>query len=166
MGVSDYDARIAGCPETSSPMNTQRSSGALSRHTTRFTLGNLVRAWIYTLVASSGLFLFLYCWFDSAVCCGPGLSVGRRPQITGYAENHTLSFLHYLGRSSIAIARMLFWVFLVGVLNAYVTLVLSFYPATRYTSERIVQWIFWQLAALASEVVAYFRIYLSYWQFA
>ena len=98
MGVSEYDARIAGRPRNEL---AYEYAEVIRRTVTLYrqvhTWGNLVRAWIYTLVASSGLFLFLGCWFDSAVCCGPGLSVGQRPQITGYAENHTLSFLALFG---------------------------------------------------------------------
>jgi hypothetical protein len=63
--------------------------------------------------------------------------------------------LQYLGRSSLAIARLLFWVLLIALLNVYVTLLLSFYPATRYNSNRIIDWIFSQIADFASAVAAY-----------
>jgi small-conductance mechanosensitive channel len=52
-------------------------------------------------------------------------------------------------------SRLLFWVLLFALLNVYVTLLLSFYPATRYNSTRIIDWIFSQIADLASRVAAY-----------
>jgi len=154
MGVSEYDARIAGRPRSDL---ASEYAEIIRRTVTSYrqvhTWDNVVRAWIYTAIASAGLFLSLLLLVR--------LRRMLRSRIQRWTEAHDVRrtvfsrSLQYLGRSSLAIARLLFWVLLIALLNGYVTLVLSFYPATRYNSKRIIDWIFSQIAALASAVAAY-----------
>jgi small-conductance mechanosensitive channel len=157
MGVSEYDARIAGRPRSDL---ASEYAEIIRRTVTSYrqvhTWDNVVRAWIYTAIASVGLSLSLLLlvrlrrmlrsriqrWTEARDVTDVGRTVFSRS-------------LQYLGRSLLAMARLLFWVLLIALLNGYVTLVLSFYPATRYNSKRIIDWMFSQIAALASAVAAY-----------
>ena len=157
MGVSEYDARIAGRPRN----DLAAEYAEIIRRTVMVyrqvhTWGNLVRAWIYTAAASAGLFLSLLLLIRVRRVLRSRIQRWMEAPDTLDASRTMLSrSLLYLGRSSLALARLLFWTLLIGVLSVYTTLVLSFYPATRYTSSRIIQWLVSKLAALANEVVAY-----------
>jgi small-conductance mechanosensitive channel len=157
LGVSEYDARIAGRPRSDL---ASEYAEIIRRTVTSYrqvhNWGNLVRAWIYTAITSAGLSLSLLLLVR--------LRRMLRSRIQRWTEARDVTdvrrtvfsrSLQYLGRSSLAIARLVFWVLLIALLNVYVTLLLSFYPATRYNSKRIIDWIFSQIADLASAVAAY-----------
>ena len=157
MGVSEYDARIAGRPRSDL---AYEYAEIIRRTVTSYrqvhTWDNIVRAWIYTAITSAGLSLSLLLLVRLRRVLRS--SIQRWTEARDVADVRRTVFsrsLPFLGRSSLAIARLLFWVLLIALLNGYVTLVLSFYPATRYNSKRIIDWIFSQIAALASAVAAY-----------
>jgi small-conductance mechanosensitive channel len=157
MDVSEYDARNAGRPRSDL---ASEYAEIIRRTVTAYrqvhSWDNLVRAWIYTAITSAGLSLSLLFLVR--------LRRMLRSRIQRWTEARDVTdvrrtvfsrSLQYLGRSSLAIARLLFWVLLIALLNVYVTLLLSFYPATRYNSNRIINWIFSQIADFASAVAAY-----------
>jgi len=51
--------------------------------------------------------------------------------------------------------RMLFWILVVGLLQTYFAVVLRFFPSTKYTSYRITNWLFSELAAFGKTCVGY-----------
>ena len=61
----------------------------------------------------------------------------------------------YLGPPFTAMFRTLFWIIVLGLLQSYVTLVLRFFPSTKYTSYRITNWLFSEFAAFGSSCVGY-----------
>jgi small-conductance mechanosensitive channel len=64
-------------------------------------------------------------------------------------------FIRYLGRPLLALSRATFWLVVLTLVQAYVTLVLRFFPATRYTSYQITNWLFSELAAFGKVVINY-----------
>lgn len=66
-----------------------------------------------------------------------------------------LQFRWYLGRPFVAMTRALFWILLIALLQSYVTLVLRFFPSTKYTSNRITGWLFSALGAFGKNLIGY-----------
>src|ERR1700751_1536894 len=62
---------------------------------------------------------------------------------------------HYLGPPLIMIIRTAFWIVLLAVLQAYGTVVLRFFPSTKYTSYQVTNWLFSELANLGKNVIGY-----------
>src|SRR5947207_15912457 len=61
----------------------------------------------------------------------------------------------YLGQPLLAISRVAIWIILLAMLQAYGTVVLRFFPSTKYTSSQVTNWLFSELAALGKNVIAY-----------
>ena len=77
----------------------------------------------------------------------------REPE--GAPLSVALRLSRYLGTPFTAIFRTLFWIIVLGLLQSYVTLVLRFFPSTKYTSYRITNWLFSEFAAFGSSCVGY-----------
>ena len=61
----------------------------------------------------------------------------------------------YLGRPFLILARIVFWMMVIGLVQACITLVMRFFPSTRYSSYQITGWVFSGLAAFAQAVIGY-----------
>ena len=61
----------------------------------------------------------------------------------------------YLGKPLLVISRAAFWVVVLAMLQAYATVVLRFFPATKYTSYQVTNWLFSELAGFGRTVIAY-----------
>jgi len=70
-------------------------------------------------------------------------------------EERPLRLRRYIGPPFSAFLRGLYWLLILGLVQAYVTVVLSFFASTRYTSSRITSWLFSELADFAKTLVGY-----------
>jgi small-conductance mechanosensitive channel len=61
----------------------------------------------------------------------------------------------YLGKPLLVISRAAFWIVVLAIMQAYATLVLRFFPATRYTSYQLTNWLFSELAGFGKTLIAY-----------
>jgi len=61
----------------------------------------------------------------------------------------------YLGHPLILFCRVAFWIIVSALLQAYATVVLRFFPSTRYMSYQITNWLFSELAAFGRVVIGY-----------
>ena len=61
----------------------------------------------------------------------------------------------YLGPPFTAMFHTLFWVAILGMLQTYVTVILRFFAATRYTSYQITHWLLSGLGQFGKAIVAY-----------
>jgi small-conductance mechanosensitive channel len=66
-----------------------------------------------------------------------------------------LRLRRYLGQPLVVLSRAVFWIFILALVQAYGTLVLRFFPATKYTSYQITNWLFSELARFGKVVIAY-----------
>jgi small-conductance mechanosensitive channel len=73
----------------------------------------------------------------------------------GPAQIRGVRIGHYLGPPLLMIIRAAFWVVLLALVQAYATLVLRFFPSTKYTSSQVTNWLFSELASLGKNVIAY-----------
>jgi len=62
---------------------------------------------------------------------------------------------HYLGPPLLVIIRAAFWIMLLALVQAYGTVVLRFFPSTKYTSYQVTNWLFSELAGLGNNLIAY-----------
>ncbi len=62
----------------------------------------------------------------------------------------------YLGQPLVTVGHAGFWVLVLALIQAYGTLVLSFFPSTKYTSNQITNWLFYELAVFAKMLIGYF----------
>jgi small-conductance mechanosensitive channel len=61
----------------------------------------------------------------------------------------------YLGKPLVVISRAAFWIVILAMLQAYAAVVLRFFPATKYTSYQVTNWLFSELARFGKTVIAY-----------
>jgi small-conductance mechanosensitive channel len=78
-----------------------------------------------------------------------------RREAGGTPLSVALRLRRYLGPPFTAMFRMLFWILVVGLLQTYFAVVLRFFPSTKYTSYRITNWLFSELAAFGKTCVGY-----------
>ena len=71
------------------------------------------------------------------------------------ARSTRLWLRRYLGQPLIAVGRAGFWFLVLALIQAYGTLVLSFFPSTKYTSNQITNWLFYELTVFAKMVIGY-----------
>jgi len=62
----------------------------------------------------------------------------------------------YLGQPLVTVGHAGFWVLVLALIQAYGTVVLSFFPSTKYTSDQITNWLFYELAVFAKMLIGYF----------
>lgn len=75
---------------------------------------------------------------------------GRRPGVS-----LALRLRRYLVPPFSVIFRVLFWIMILGLVQAYVVVVLRFFPSTKYTSYRITNMLFSELAVFGNSCVGY-----------
>jgi small-conductance mechanosensitive channel len=61
----------------------------------------------------------------------------------------------YLGKPILLLSRAAFWIVVLATIQAYGTLLLRFFPATKYTSYQLTNWLFSELAGFGKNVIAY-----------
>lgn len=71
-------------------------------------------------------------------------------------QSRGLRLRQYLGQPLVVLSRAAFWILVLVLVQAYGTLVLRFFPATKYTSYQITNWLFSALAGVGKVVIAYF----------
>ena len=62
----------------------------------------------------------------------------------------------YLGQPLVTVGHAGFWVLVLALIQGYGTVVLSFFPSTKYTSDQITNWLFYELAVFAKMLIGYF----------
>ena len=62
----------------------------------------------------------------------------------------------YLGQPLVTVGHAGFWILVLALIQAYGTVVLSFFPSTKYTSDQITNWLFYELAVFAKMLIGYF----------
>ena len=111
----------------------------------------------------------LYAFLTTAVCAGfvAVLFVIRHRararvdkwlgQFETEAQSQSLRMrlIRYLGRPLLALTRATFWIVVLALVQAYVTVVLRFFPSTKYTSYQITNWLLSELAGFAKVVIGY-----------
>jgi small-conductance mechanosensitive channel len=157
MGITESDAKAAEHPRAEMAAEyTEVIRQVVKQYREDHTGRRYWQGVAYAAVATvgvSGLLVFLFLirrnarsrieqWLARQETAGPTVPVALR-------------LSRYLGPPFSAIFRMLFWVIAISLLQTYVAVVLRFFPSTRYTSYRITNWLFSELAAFGKTCVGY-----------
>ena len=157
MGITEADAAGAGLGRTDLATEyTEIIRQVVTQYRDDHTLKHLIWGLTYTLLATGAcLFLIvLLFWFRRWL---------RKRLETRFsearAENPTqivgVRIRRYLGQPLVVATRAAFWIVILALLQVYGTIVLRFFPSTKYTSYQVTNWLFSQLADLGKRVIAY-----------
>ena len=81
--------------------------------------------------------------------------LGGGSEIASPAPSARVWLKRYLGQPLVTVGHAGFWVVVLALIQTYGTVVLSFFPATKYTSDQITNWLFYELAVFAKMVIGY-----------
>ncbi|HTT23285.1 MAG TPA: mechanosensitive ion channel family protein [Candidatus Sulfotelmatobacter sp.] len=120
------------------------------------TLKNLIWGWIYALLATATCVLFIWILFSIRKRLRRRLEArGHRPDQPTPVQVFGGRLGLYLGQPLLVISRIVFWILILAILQAYGTVVLRFFPSTKYTSHQVTNWLFSELAGFGKGVIAY-----------
>jgi small-conductance mechanosensitive channel len=110
---------------------------------------------LYTALATVGLvgLLVTFFWIRRRVRSRVEKWLGSGTEAP--AQLLRLRLRRYLGRPLVTLSRAAFWIFVLALVQAYATLVLGFFPSTKYTSYRISSWLLSELAGFGKVVIGY-----------
>ena len=119
-------------------------------------LANLVRGWIYTLLATATCVLLIWVlfWIRKRVRALLEARLNRPDQLSP-VQVLGGRLGQYLGHPLLVISRIAFWIVILAILQAYGAVVLRFFPSTKYTSRQVTNWLFSELAGFGKSVIAY-----------
>jgi len=157
MGITDADAKEAerGRAELAAEY-TEIIRQVVKQYRDDHTLKNLLRGMMYAVLATATCLVLIFglFWIRKKVRrrlearLSPA-GTGRPGQILGTGIGR------YLGRPLLVISRAAFWIVVLAVLQAYGTVVLRFFPSTRYTSYQVTNWLFSELASFGRTIIDY-----------
>lgn len=61
----------------------------------------------------------------------------------------------YIGRPVLVLFRVVFWMVVLGIVQTSLTIIMRFFPATRYSSYQITGWVFSALGSFGRAVIGY-----------
>jgi small-conductance mechanosensitive channel len=157
MGITEADAVGADRPRAELAAEyTEIIRQVVMQYRDDHTARHLVWGVVYTLFATTAcaLLIFGLFWLRKRLRQRVEAKPGQTDQII---PNHSVGVRlgHYLGQPLLLISRIAFWIILLALLQAYGTVVLRFFPSTKYTSYQLTNWLFSQLAGFGKNVIAY-----------
>jgi small-conductance mechanosensitive channel len=157
MGITETDAVGADRPRAELAAEyTEIIRQVVRQYRDDHTVRRLLRGVVYTLFATTvwGMLIFGLFWLRKKLRKRVDAKLGRTDQTTP-TQGVGVRLGHYLGQPLLVISRIVLWLVLLALLQAYGTLVLRFFPSTRYTSYQVTNWLFSQLAGFGKNVIAY-----------
>ncbi len=155
MGITETDAQ--GAEQNRVELATEYAEAirqAMQQYRSEHTWWNFFLGCSYTAMATlgvGGLFVILV---KMRRVTRPKIELWtRRFETESSIKSARIRLRRYVTRSLIAIGQTLFWILFLGLIQAYGTLVLRFFPATRYTSYQITNWLFSELAGVGKIVI-------------
>lgn len=157
MGITEGDAKAAERPRAElAEEYTEVLRLVVKQYREDHTWQRYWRGVLYTALASIGIVVLLVIIFFIRRRARSKIEqwLARR-EAEGAPLSVALRLSRYLGPPFTVMFRTLFWIIVLGLLQSYVTLVLRFFPSTKYTSYRITNWLFSEFAAFGSSCVGY-----------
>lgn len=157
MGITDADADAAEKtrPELAAEY-TEVIRQVVKQYRVDHTWPRVLWAALYTVLATAVLVGLLILLFSIGRSIRSRLEtfVGRT-STEGWSQPVVRMVRRYIGAPVLALSRLAFWILVLALAQSYATLVLRFFPATRYTSYQITNWLFSELANFGKMVIAY-----------
>jgi len=157
MGLTDVDA--VGANRARVELATEYTEvirQVVKEYREEHTLKRLIWGTVYALLATIVCFLLIRFLFWAR----QKLRSRLEARLNLAEANSTVPSLgmrigQYLGQPLLALSRIAFWAIVLAVTQAYITVILRFFPATRYTSYQVTNWLFSELSAFGKTVIAY-----------
>jgi len=156
MAVTDADAKAVGKTRQQlafEDAESIRQTVETYRHEHSWRM--ILRAILKTAVGT--LILLILLWLVRKLRLVLRSRIQRRIYISANLKHKSAWHLSvgYLGPAILAIGAFLRWIVILGVIEAYLTVTLSFYSSTREISLTVTRWIFSQLETLGKAGVDY-----------
>jgi small-conductance mechanosensitive channel len=156
MAVTDGDARMAGKSRQQLVFEDVESiRQAIQEYRREHGWPWILRGALYAILATLALLFALW------LIQGIRVSVRDRVQKSIYTIAHSEqrsawhASIAYLGPLTLGLGAIVRWIFILGLMQAYLTVTLGFFPYTHGISLTVSKWIFSQLAFLARSAVDY-----------
>jgi small-conductance mechanosensitive channel len=156
MAVTDADAKMAG--KSRQQLATENADGirqAIQIYRREHSWRLILRGVFYTVLTTLALFPALWVLRRMGVALRD--RVKTRSQTGSHLEHRSPRQISiaYLGSLALAVGSLLRWLFIFAVVEAYMTVTLSFFPHTRPISLSMTRWLFSQLGFLAQSALDY-----------
>jgi len=157
MGVTELDARAADRPSSLrlATEHVQVIRYIVKQYREEHTFRRLVRGGIHTVLATVLFAMSLVTLFWIRRVVRAKLSERLTRQAEGGAHSLSERLVHYGGRPLVRILGAVFWILVLAMFQTYGTVVLRFFPSTRYTSYQITNWLLSELTGFGKNVIAY-----------
>ena len=156
MAVTDADAQMADKPRSQLAVEDADAIRQAIRtyrldHSWRLILRGVLYAMLTTLAAWPVL------WALRRIHFALRDRVEKRIQTYSRFEGHSPRriFVAYLGPIVLAVLSLLRWLLTFAIIETYLTIVLRFFPHTRFLSLSVTHWLFSQLGLLAESALDY-----------
>ncbi len=156
MAVTDADAKMAGKPrQRLAAEDAERIRQAIVSHRREHSWRMLLRG-VFQAMGTS-LVLMILLWVTRTVRCFVRGKAEKYIHATTRLESKSTwhSSLAYLGPMLLTLGAAIRWLFILALIQVYLTVTLSFFPSTRDISVAAAGWVFSQLATLARSGVDY-----------
>jgi small-conductance mechanosensitive channel len=157
MGITDADAQGAERDRAQLAAEyTEIIRQVVKQYRDDHTLGRLLWGAVYAVVATVACGLLIFALFSIRKKLRQRFE-GRLVHPAANDSAHALGahIGQYLRPVLMVIGRMAFWIMVLAMLQAYGTVVLRFFPSTKYTSYQVTSWLFSELAGSGKTVVGY-----------
>jgi small-conductance mechanosensitive channel len=157
MGITDADAKGADRERAELAAEyTEIVRQVVKQYRDDHTFSHLLRGTMYALLTTVACLLLVIGLFWARKKLRQRLHArisramaGRPAQVSGKRIGQ------YFKQPLLVISRAAFWIILLAVLQAYGTVLLRFFPSTKYTSYQVTNWLFSELAGFGKTVIGY-----------
>jgi len=157
MGITEADARAAERPRSELAAEyTEIVRVVVKQYRADHSWPQYGRGALYTLLTTVGTIALLVGCFVARRIARSRIDqwlvhrAGQAPMLSA-----TSRVRRYLGPPFTVVFRTVFWIIVLGLVQTYVAVVLRFFPSTRYTSYRLTNWLFSELATFGKNCIGY-----------
>jgi small-conductance mechanosensitive channel len=157
LAISDGDAHSAGTTRTElASKYTDEIRQALIRYRSEHSMRTVVKGITYSLLATLALFPIVFIIRRIRLRIRDRLDRWVERNLHDQETNSALQVTGaYIVSAFLAIGSVIHWFILIALLELYVTLVLSFFPQTRWASHAVTGWVLAALRSMGSSALAY-----------
>jgi small-conductance mechanosensitive channel len=157
MGITDADANGADrARDDVATEYTEIIRQVVKQYREDHTLRRLVWGAVYALLATIACLFLILGLFRIRKTLRTGLEARLHRTGVGTPVHALGSRIgQYLEQPVLVLSRLAFWIIVLATLQGYGTVVLRFFPATKYTSYQVTNWLFSELAGFGKAIVGY-----------
>jgi small-conductance mechanosensitive channel len=157
LGITESDARAAERPRAELAAEyTEIIRQVVKQHREEHTWRRYSWAALYALLSAAGTAALLVALFLIRRSARSRVEQWlARQEAQGLTRPVSSRLRRYLGPPFRVIFRTLFWILVLGLVQAYIVIVLRFFPSTKYTSYRLTNRLFSELVSFGKSCIGY-----------